>query len=112
MHGKYFSECQKPTVPQTNNDEDLTTVVTAKIFMGAPCRTTNKITGSVDSGNNTFSVMSSEQDANKLPCGSHFIAFTSFCNVNSTTDANQHHLHDSDVFTGEMQNIFCSMALP
>jgi len=27
---------------------------------------------------NTFSVMSSEQDANKLPCGSHFIAFTSF----------------------------------
>jgi len=26
----------------------------------------------------TFSVMSSEQEANKLPCGSHLIAFTSF----------------------------------
>jgi len=28
--------------------------------------------------NSTFRVISSEQEANKFPCGSHFIAFTSF----------------------------------
>ncbi len=30
----------------------------------------------------TLSVMSSEQEARRFPCGSHFIAFTSFCKTN------------------------------
>jgi len=48
----------------------------------------------------TFSVMSSEQEANKLPCGSHLIAFTSFCHtitlhrIQSQLTTYHHHINN------------------